>query len=64
MNRLVKAILEQVPTPLFTTLEISHLVGGSANTRYALVKRAIADGDIIHIKKGLYTLSPSIESVN
>jgi predicted transcriptional regulator of viral defense system len=58
MNRLVKAILEQVPTPLFTTLEISHLVGGSANTRYAFVKRAIADGDIIHIKRGLYTLSP------
>jgi len=48
MNRLVKTILEQVPTPLFTTLEISHLVGGSANSRYALVKRAIADGDIIH----------------
>ncbi|NCB98523.1 MAG: hypothetical protein EOM36_09215 [Bacteroidia bacterium] len=51
MNRLVKAILQQVPTPLFTTLEISH-------RRYALVKRATADGDIIHIKRGLYTLSP------
>lgn len=58
MNRLVKAILEQVPTPLFTMLEISHLVGGSANSRYALVKRATADGDIIHIKRGLYSLAP------
>lgn len=58
MNRLVKAILQQVPVPVFTTLEISHLVHGSANTRYALVKRAIDDGDIIHIKRGLYTLSP------
>lgn len=58
MNRLVKAILEHVPTPVFTTLEISHLVSGSANTRYALVKRALDDGDIIHIKRGLYTLSP------
>jgi len=52
MNRLVKAILQQVPTPLFTTLEISH-------RRYALVKRATADGDIIHIKRGLvYPFSP------
>ncbi len=47
MNRLVKTILEKVPVPLFTTTEISTLVSGSANTRYALVKRAIADGDII-----------------
>ncbi|MDA3834020.1 MAG: hypothetical protein PF495_11545 [Spirochaetales bacterium] len=58
MNRLVKTILEKVPVPVFTTLEISMLVPGSVNTRYALVKRAIADGDIIHIKRGLYTLSP------
>lgn len=58
MNRLVKAILQQVPVPVFTTLEISHLVHGSANTRHALVKRAIDVGDIIHIKRGLHTLSP------
>jgi phage terminase large subunit-like protein len=58
MNRLVKGILEKVPVPVFTTLELSMLVPGSAHTRYALVKRAIADGDIIHIKRGLYTLSP------
>lgn len=57
MNRLVKTILEKVTVPVFTTIEISNLIPGSANTRYALVKRAIADGDIIHSKKGLYTLS-------
>jgi len=58
MNRLVKTILENVPVPVFTTLEITSLVPGSENTRYALVKRSIANGDIIHIKRGLYTLSP------
>lgn len=58
MNRLVKAILENVPVPVFTTLEIASFVPGSADTRYALVKRAIASGDIIRIKRGLYTLSP------
>jgi len=58
MNRLVKTILENVPVPVFTTLEITSLVPGSENTRYALVKRSIANGDIIHIRRGLYTLSP------
>ena len=58
MNRLVKAILKEVPVPVFTTMELSSLIPDSPDTRYALVKRAIADGDIIRIKRGLYTLSP------
>lgn len=58
MNRLVKAIIEGVPVPVFTTMVLASLVSGSKDTRYALVKRAIADGDLIRIKKGLYTLSP------
>lgn len=58
MNRLVKLILEKIPVPVFTTLEISMLIPGSADTRYGLVKRAIADGDIIQIRRGLYTVSP------
>jgi phage terminase large subunit-like protein len=58
MNRLVKLILENVSVPVFTSLEISMLVPGSDNTRYALIKRALADGDLIRIKRGLYTLSP------
>ena len=58
MNRLVKAILENVQTPVFTTLEISSLTSESPEARYALVKRAIVDGDLIRIKRGVYTLSP------
>jgi hypothetical protein len=58
MNRLVKAILENIQTPVFTTLEISSLTSESPEARYALVKRAIADGDLIRIKRGVYTLSP------
>jgi len=58
MNTLVKEILKNVKMPVFTTLEISALISGSPDKRYALVKRAIADGDIIRIKRGLYTLSP------
>ncbi len=58
MNRLVKMIIEKVPVPVFSTHEISVLLPFSENTRYSLVKRAIADGDIIRIKRGLYTLNP------
>jgi len=58
MNRLVKMILEKIPAPVFTTYEISMLIPGTPDIRYALMKRAIADGDIIHIRRGLYTLSP------
>jgi len=57
MNRLVKAIMEHLPVPVFTASEIYLLIPGSADTRYALIKRAIADGDIIQIKRGVYTLS-------
>jgi phage terminase large subunit-like protein len=59
MNRLVKKILENVPVPVFTSLEISMLVSGSDDARYGLIKRTLADGDLIRIKRGLYTLSPS-----
>ncbi|RFU93893.1 hypothetical protein DYP60_12580 [Sphaerochaeta halotolerans] len=64
MNRLVKAILENIQTPVFTTLEISSLTSESPEARYALVKRAIADGDLIRIKRGLYTLSPLYRKTN
>ena len=42
--------------PLFTTADIVHAVAGSDDMRYALVKRALADGDLIRIKRGLCTL--------
>lgn len=56
MNRLVSALLDYKGLPLYTTADIQHSVGGSDDARYALVKRAMADGDLIRIKRGLYTL--------
>jgi len=34
------------------------MLPGSDNSRQALIKRAIAQGDIIHIRRGLYCLAP------
>jgi hypothetical protein len=58
MNRLTKKIIAHIPTPFFTVNDLIVLEPSSDNARYALVKRAIADGDILKIKRGLYTLSP------
>jgi len=58
MNRLTKQIIARIPNPLFSTRELIILEPSSDDVRYALVKRAIADGDLVNIKRGLYTLSP------
>lgn len=57
MNRLTKHIIAHIPNPFFSVKEIVTLEPSSDDVRYALVKRAIADGDILKIKRGLYTLS-------
>ena len=58
MNRLTKKIIAHIPNPLFTAKELVVLEPSSDNVRYALVKRSLADGDILRIRRGLYTLSP------
>jgi hypothetical protein len=58
MNRLTKSIIAHIPNPLFTAKELAVLEPSSDNVRYALVKRAIADGDMLKIRRGLYALSP------
>lgn len=58
MNRLTKHIIAHIPNSFFSVKEIVTFEPLSDNARYALIKRAIADGDILKIKRGLYTLSP------
>ncbi|MHB9005225.1 MAG: type IV toxin-antitoxin system AbiEi family antitoxin domain-containing protein [Coriobacteriia bacterium] len=58
MNRLVKKIVQSIPNSIVTVQELVLLEPGPDNIRHALVKRAIADGDLIHIRRGLYCLSP------
>ena len=58
MNKLTKLIIQYIPNPVFTVQELAFLEPGSDNIRHSKVKRAIADGDLIHIRRGLYALSP------
>jgi predicted transcriptional regulator of viral defense system len=40
---------------------LATLFPGSEDHRYGLVKRAIASGEIIHIRRGLYCLAPKCQ---
>jgi predicted transcriptional regulator of viral defense system len=58
MERFSERIQDQIPRDFFTDADIANLIPGSADRRYALVKRAIAGGQLLHIRRGLYFLAP------
>ena len=57
MSKIIEKIKESIPFDCFSDLEISGLISGSKNKRYGLIKRAIAQGDLIHLRRGLYCLT-------
>ncbi len=64
MNRLTKSIIENLPNPVFSVHDLAVLEPSSDNIRHALVKRAVADGDLIIIRRGLYALSSLYRKVD
>jgi predicted transcriptional regulator of viral defense system len=56
VSTLALKLREDLPTDVFTDTEVASLVEGTPNRRYGLVKRAIADGDIIQLRRGVYSL--------
>lgn len=59
MNRLIRKLLETLEHPVFSVGDIQN-IEPDAGVRYNLVKRAMKAGDLIQIKRGLYTLHPSL----
>ena len=57
MNKLTEKIFENAPHGYVTSQDVATLFPGSKYKRYGLVKRAIASGEIIHIRRGLYCLA-------
>jgi len=57
MNKLTEKIFENTPYGCFTSQDVATLFPGSEDKRYGLVKRAIAGGEIINIRRGLYCLA-------
>jgi predicted transcriptional regulator of viral defense system len=61
MNRLTERIFENAPFGYVTSQDVATLFPGSRDKRYGLVKRAIANGEIVHVRRGLYCLSPKYQ---
>ena len=58
MVRLSEQVQENLPYPFFTVQDAVNLLGGSKDRRYSIVKRALATGEIMRIRRGLYALAP------
>ena len=58
MNSLTEKAFEFSQTGIFTYSDVLVWLGEGRNSVRGLVKRAIAAGEIIHIRRGLYCLAP------
>jgi len=61
MKSLTEKVFECLPYGDFSTEDVVTLFPDSENRRYGLVKRAIASGEVIHIRRGLYCLAPKYQ---
>src|ERR1035437_9472555 len=60
MQRLTEIILRKVPAHILSDYELAILLEGSPHRRYGLVKRALASGELIQVRRGLYAVAPAI----
>jgi hypothetical protein len=58
LNPLTRKILETIPYPVFSATGLGLLTAGSDDSTYALAKRAVAQGDLLSLRRGLYALPP------
>jgi hypothetical protein len=49
--------LLEYPRAYITDVELTALLGGTAESRYGKVKRLIAEGKLLHMRRGLYLLT-------
>jgi predicted transcriptional regulator of viral defense system len=56
MSSLIEQCLRGLKSEIVTSTELHALLPGSANKRYSQVKRAIAQGYLIHLCRGVYYL--------
>jgi hypothetical protein len=49
---------------VFNDRQLSEMLGGGDARRYGLVNRAIKDGSLIRLKRGVYALAPAYRSAH
>ncbi|OGT38622.1 MAG: hypothetical protein A3F11_00765 [Gammaproteobacteria bacterium RIFCSPHIGHO2_12_FULL_37_14] len=55
--RLLESKLRNYPRPYLTDAELAFLLDGTPDSRYGKVKRLLAQGKLLHIRRGLYSLT-------
>jgi predicted transcriptional regulator of viral defense system len=58
MNKLTEQIFGLMSWGPFTIQDVATLFPGSEDRRFGFVKRSIASGEIMHVRRGLYCLAP------
>ncbi len=59
MQTLTEILITAHTRSVVTAEDLEHYVPGSDDARYGLVKRAVAAGEIMRIRRGLYCLAPA-----
>jgi len=57
MNKIIDLIIQNIPYDVFSHSVLMNFIAGSRDRRYAMIKRAIASKEIIHLRRGLYCLA-------
>jgi predicted transcriptional regulator of viral defense system len=58
MQTVTEKVFENIHCGVFSTEDVANLISGTDDKRYGLVKRAMAAGEILQIRRGLYYLAP------
>lgn len=62
MQTLTEHLLqEKPPRELFTASQLERMLSGSRQRRHNLVNRAIAHGELLQVRRGLYLLAPALQ---
>lgn len=57
MQYLTEIAFEKASLGVFTRAEAACWVGGSPHRQFNLIKRALASGEVVHVRRGLYCLA-------
>jgi len=64
MLSIIEQIIENVPRDILTEDILMNLLEKSSNSRYGVIKRAIAKKELIHIRRGLYVMAKKYQRKN
>lgn len=56
MTKIIDLIFEHIPLDYFSGREVADILKGSDESRHGLIKRALAKGELIPVRRGLYCL--------